>query len=98
MFVPKIQNDETDLLIKAVLSLKNEEDAYRFFEDLCTIPEMAKISQRFDVAVMLRQGENYQEIESLTGASSATISRVKRALMYGADGYNRVLDAMGIES
>ena len=97
MFEPKIRNPQTDLLMKAILSLNNEEDAYRFFEDLCTIPEIKSISQRLEVAYLLEKKETYQKIAEETGASSATISRVNRALTYGADGYRRVLEAMGDE-
>ncbi len=95
MFEPKVRNSQTDLLMKAVLVLKSEEDAYRFFEDLCTIPEIKSISQRLEVAYLLDRKETYQKIAEQTGASSATISRVNRSLTYGADGYRRVLDAMG---
>ncbi len=94
MFEPKIRNDQTDLLMKAVLALDTEENAYRFFEDLCTIPEIRSIAQRLEVAVLLRKGETYQKIAEQTGASSATISRVNRSLIYGADGYDRVLKRM----
>ena len=97
MFEPKIRNTQTDLLMKAVLTLQNTEDAYRFFEDLCTIPEIRSIAQRLEVAYLLRKKETYQRIAEETGASSATISRVKRSLSYGADGYRRVLEAMGEE-
>ena len=95
MFEPKIRNTQTDLLMKAILTLESEEDAYRFFEDLCTIPEIKSISQRLEVAYLLDRKETYQKIADETGASSATISRVNRCLTYGADGYRRVLDAMG---
>ena len=95
MFEPKVRNSQTDLLMKAVLVLKSEEDAYRFFEDLCTIPEIKSISQRLEVAFLLDQQETYQKIADDTGASSATISRVNRALTYGSDGYRRVLIALG---
>ena len=94
MFEPKVKNEQTDMLVKAVISLHDEEDAYRFFEDLCTIPEIRSISQRLAVAVLLKKKETYQKIVEETGASTATISRVNRALTYGADGYNRVLDGM----
>ena len=94
MFEPKIRNTQTDLLMRAVLALNSEEDAYRFFEDLCTIPEIKSISQRLEVAELLRKKETYQKIAEETGASSATISRVNRALSYGADGYNRIFDLM----
>ena len=97
MFEPKIQNKQTDLLMKAILTLKSEEDAYRFFEDLCTIPEIKSISQRMEVSYLLDRIETYQKIADETWAYSATISRVNRSLIYGADGYRRVLDAMGEE-
>ncbi|MBQ8556476.1 MAG: hypothetical protein IJ438_11475 [Clostridia bacterium] len=94
MFEPKLKSEQTDLLMKAVLRLTSVEDAYRFFEDICTIAEVKSMAQRLEVAVLLRDHVTYQEIARQTGASSATISRVNRALTYGADGYNRVLDAM----
>ena len=94
MFEPKVRNGQTDLLMEAVLKLESVEDAYRFFEDICTIAEMKSMAQRIEVATLLRQGVTYQEIARVTGASSATISRVNRALIYGADGYRRVLDAL----
>ena len=94
MFEPKIRNRQTDLLVRALITLDNEEDAYRFLEDLLTIAELKSVSQRLEVAEQLRQGETYIRIAEETGASTATISRVNRALAYGADGYHRVLDAM----
>ena len=94
MFEPKIRSEQTDLLMDAILHLTSQEDAYRFFEDICTIAEMKSMAQRIEVARLLRAGVTYQEIAKETGASSATISRVNRALLYGADGYRRVLDAL----
>lgn len=94
MFEPKVKNQQTALLMKAIMLIDNEEDAYRFFEDLCTIPEIKSISQRLEVAELLWKKETYQKIAEQTGASSATISRVNRALTYGADGYTRVLERM----
>ena len=94
MFEPKVKNRQTELLMKAVLSLESTEEAYRFFEDICTIAEVKSIAQRLEVAVLLRKRVTYQEIARRTGASSATISRVNRALTYGADGYNHVLDML----
>ena len=94
MFEPKVRNRQTDLLVQALLTLNNEENAYRFLEDLCTIPELKSISQRLEVAEQLRNKETYSHIAEQTGASTATISRVKRAVTYGADGYNRILDAL----
>lgn len=94
MFEPKVKNEQTELLVQALLTLQSEDDAYRFFEDLCTIAEVKSMAQRIEVARLLRAGVTYQEIVRETGASSATISRVNRALLYGADGYRRVLDAL----
>lgn len=94
MYEPKVKNDQTDKLMQAMLHLESAEDGYRFFEDLCTIAELKSIAQRFEVAVMLRERVTYQEIAHRTGASTATISRVNKALNYGADGYRRVLERM----
>ena len=98
MFEPKVKNVQTDLLMEAVLKLESVEDAYRFFEDICTIAEVKSMAQRIEVARLLRAGVTYQEIARETGASSATISRVNRALIYGAEGYVRVLDALDAAS
>ncbi len=94
MFEPRIKNEQTDLLMKALLTLKSEDEAYRFFEDLCTVAEMKSMAQRMEVAKMLREHATYQEIARQTGASSATISRVNRALLYGVSGYEKVLDTL----
>ena len=94
MFEPKVKSGQTDLLMNAVLELASQEDAYRFFEDICTIAELKSMAQRLEVAVLLRKKVTYQEIVRITGASSATISRVNRALTYGAQGYAKVLDAL----
>lgn len=83
-----------DLLMNALLHLKSEDQAYRFFEDLCTVAELRSMAQRLHVAVMLRKGETYQEIAGKTGASTATISRVNRCLLYGQDGYAEVLQSL----
>lgn len=85
MFEPRVKNGQTDLLMKALLSLESTDEAYRFFEDLCTIAEIKSMAQRIEVAKMLREHATYQEIARQTGASSATISRVNRALLYGAE-------------
>ncbi len=94
MYEPKVKSEQTDMLMQAMLTLESTEDAYRFFEDICTIAEVRSMAQRLEVAVLLRRGVTYQEIARKTGASSATISRVNRALNYGADGYTRVLNAL----
>lgn len=94
MYESRLKSEQTDLLMQAVLCLQNEEEAYRFFEDICTIAEVKSMAQRLEVAALLRQKVTYQEIARRTGASTATISRVNRALNYGASGYGRVLEAM----
>lgn len=90
----KLKNREIDDLFLAVLRLESEEECYRFFEDLCTIKELQAISQRFQVAKLLDEHKTYSEIEEITGASTATISRVNRCLIYGADGYRTLLDRL----
>jgi len=95
VFTPRYQNEQTDRLVEALLSLENVEEAYRFLEDVLTIQEMKSITQRLEVAVMLRAKETYQEIVRKTGASTTTIGRVNRSLQYGAEGYNLVLDRLG---
>ena len=87
----KIRTDAVDHLFDAVLSLQNKEECYSFFEDLCTVNELLSLSQRFEVASMLRQHKTYLEIAEKTGASTATISRVKKFVEYGSDGYRDVL-------
>ena len=91
----KISKKEKNIeLYKAILSLKDLDECFRFFEDLCTVPELRAMEQRYEVATLLNEGLIYNEILERTGASSATISRVNRALLYGANGYTAVLDAM----
>ncbi len=90
----KIRNEQTDVLMRAMTELDTTEEAYRFFTDLCTIAEVKSMAQRLQVASLLRQRITYQEIARLTGASTATISRVNRALTYGADGYEPVLQRL----
>ncbi len=90
----KIHNKEVDDLFDAILSLKNREECYNFFEDVCTINEILSLSQRFEVAGMLRDKQTYLDISEKTGASTATISRVNRSLNYGNDGYAIVWNHM----
>ncbi len=87
----KIRDELTDQLFTAILSLQDKEQCYRFFEDICTISELKAMAQRLEVARMLDEGCIYETIVEKTGASTATISRVKRCLVYGADGYNSVM-------
>ncbi|KGM95962.1 TrpR-like protein YerC/YecD [Clostridium novyi A str. 4552] len=88
----KLESKQMDYLCKAILSLENKEECYRFFEDIFTINELKSIEQRLQVAKMLKQKKTYTEIAKETGASTATISRVNRCLNYGSDGYNVVLE------
>ncbi len=90
----KIKDHSVDELFKAILTLKNVDECYAFFEDLCTIKEIKSFSQRFIVAKMLREKRVYSEIVTQTGASTATISRVNRSLEYGNDGYEMVFERM----
>ena len=87
----KIQTQAVDQLFDAILSLQNKKECYDFFEDLCTVNELLSLSQRFEVASMLVEHKTYLEIAEKTGASTATISRVNRALNYGSDGYDLAL-------
>ena len=90
----KIKTDAVDHLFDAVLKLESKEECYSFFEDLCTVNELLSLSQRFEVAAMLRDRKTYLEIAEKTGASTATISRVNRSLNYGNDGYELVFERM----
>ena len=91
MFESRLKNERTDLLARAFLSLESEEDCYRLFEDLFTIREVQDLGSRMEIALMLRDKVTYNEIVEKTGASTATIGRVNRALNYGAGGYERVI-------
>ncbi|MDA7026790.1 YerC/YecD family TrpR-related protein [Bacillus sp. CLL-7-23] len=92
MQIDKLRGRELDQLFQSILSLKDLEECYRFFDDLCTINEIQSLAQRLEVARMLREGNTYHKIELETGASTATISRVKRCLNYGNDAYTMALD------
>lgn len=89
-----IRTEAVDSLFEAILCLKNKEECYTFFEDICTINELLSLSQRFEVAKMLREQRTYLDIAEKTGASTATISRVNRSLNYGNDGYDMVFKRM----
>ena len=93
-----LRTEAADRLFDAVLTLKSREECYRFFEDICTINELQALSQRFEVAHMLRNHQTYMDIAETTGASTATISRVNRSLNYGHDGYDLVLRRLRGES
>lgn len=92
----KIKSPQADGFFEAVLKLENMEECYRFFEDICTIKEIQAIAQRLEVAKLLKANKTYNEIESETGASTATISRINRSLNYGADGYKIIFKKLGI--
>ena len=85
---------QSDMLYEAVLTLKTVEECKAFFQDLCTVAELRAMEQRFEVARLLDQGDIYSDVLEKTGVSSATVSRVKRCLNYGAGGYRQVLDRM----
>lgn len=89
MGLPK--NSQTDALAQAVLSLRNTDEFYAFFEDVCTIKEVLAMAQRLRVAELLSNGQSYQSVCDQTGASSATVGRVKRCLDYGSGGYQMIL-------
>ena len=86
----KLRTDAVDQLFDAILSLQNREECYIFFEDVCTVNELLSLSQRFEVAKMLRDQKTYLDIAEKTGASTATISRVNRSLNYGTDAYRTI--------
>lgn len=90
----KLKTNAVDQLFDAVLALETKEECYAFFEDLCTVNELLSLSQRFEVAAMLRNHKTYLEIAEKTGASTATISRVNRSLNYGNDGYNMIFERL----
>lgn len=90
----KLKTEAVDALFDAILCLKNREECYTFFEDVCTVNELLSLSQRYDVARMLREQKTYLEIAEVTGASTATISRVNRSLNYGNDGYDMVFSRL----
>ncbi|WP_019879655.1 YerC/YecD family TrpR-related protein [Succinispira mobilis] len=90
----RLKDELIDQLFKSILLLKNVEECYKFFEDVGTVGELKSLAQRLQVAKMLQEGYIYEEIIRQTGASTATISRVKRCLNYGADGYKLVLERL----
>lgn len=85
-----VRTSQVDHLYEAILCLRDKSECYAFFEDICTVKEIETISQRYEVAKMLRENRTYIDIAETTGASTATISRVNRSLNYGCDGYDMV--------
>ena len=94
MHVDKIRGHQTDQLFNAILQLKDLDECYLFFDDLCTISELQSLAQRLEVAQMLKRKKTYDTIQSETGASTATISRIRRCVDYGSGGYDIVLDRL----
>ena len=90
----KVKSAATDFLFEAILTLDSVEECYQFFGDICTINELQSLSQRFEVAHMLREGRTYLDITEKTGASTATISRVNRSLNFGNDAYDMAFERM----
>ena len=94
MYDSKVKCGETDELFRAILSLKTEEECYRFFDDLCTVGEIKAMAQRFHVAQLLSEGKTFTQISEEVGASSATITRVNKCISYGSDGYRQIIDRL----
>lgn len=94
MYQSRVKSQETDHLFKAILSLKSEDECYRFFDDLCTIGELLSMTQRFQVAEELYNGSTFSDIVNKISVSSTTITRVNKCLKYGAEGYRAILDRM----
>ena len=92
-----VHTEAVNHLFDAILSLENKEECYRFFEDVCTVNELLSLSQRYEVARMLRAQKTYLDIAEITGASTATISRVNRSLNYGNDGYDMVFERVSVD-
>ena len=90
----KIRTDAVEHMFEAILCLQSKEECYQFFEDVCTVNELLSLSQRFEVAAMLRSHRTYLDIAEKTGASTATISRVNRSLNYGNDGYELIFNRL----
>lgn len=93
---PRLKSESVDEFFKAVLALKNKKECYRFFEDVCTVKEIQELAHRWAVARELATGATYRDVVKKTGASTATVARVKKYLDYGADGYKLVLKRLGL--
>lgn len=94
MYKPNIENEMINGFFEALSLVDTREEYYRFFEDICTVGEINAIAQRLEVAKMLADEQTYTRIAEVTGASTATISRVKKCLNYGSDGYKLVLERL----
>jgi len=93
----KLESVDMNFLFEGILSLETKEECYRFFEDICTINEIKAFEQRLQVARMLKDKRTYLDIAGTTGASTATISRINRALNYGSDGYKLILERLELK-
>ncbi len=91
------KNPSTDRLFKAILNLKNVEECYDFFEDICTIKEISDMTQRLDTALLLYEGMSYQKITENVNVSTATIGRVSKCLNYGSGGYKTAIERLQSE-
>tara|TARA_B100000809_G_C15021200_1_gene488507 strand:+ start:188 stop:475 length:288 start_codon:yes stop_codon:yes gene_type:complete len=94
MQIDRLRGKELDDLFEGILKLETVEECHHFFDDLCTTNELVSLKQRFQVAKMIKEGQTYSKVQNETGASSATVSRVKRCLDYGSDGYHMIIDRM----
>ncbi|ARF16972.1 hypothetical protein CSV61_15675 [Sporosarcina sp. P3] len=94
MQIDKIRGEQIDQLFQAILELKDVEECYMFFDDICTMSEVQSLAQRLDVAHKLKLKKTYDSIQQETGASTATISRIRRCVDYGSGGYNLMLDRL----
>ena len=92
----KMKDEKLDLLFRSILSLESLDECYNFFEDLCTVPELQEMSRRLYAAKLLSENCIYTDIAERTGLSTATISRVKRSLDHGNDGYKKALEEMEV--
>ena len=90
----RLRSESIDKLFEVILKLKTVDDCYDFFEDVCTIKEIKDMAQRLEVACLLNDGRNYQEISEKTNVSTATISRVSKCLNYGSGGYKKAIDSL----
>lgn len=90
----KLKGEDMDLLFESILKLKTQEECYNFFEDIATVNEIKSLAQRMHVAKLLKDKKTYSEVATITGASTATISRVNKCLNYGSGGYTLILDRL----
>ena len=90
----KLHTDQIEKLFKAVCSIESIDECFDFFEDLCTVKEIQDMSQRFETAILLREGKSYSEVAAEVGVSSATICRVNKCLNYGSGGYERIIEKL----